>query len=65
MLADGKNYIFAEKLKYGTDLRRVGKVIDVVARGKCKVYDFKTSGENQYIADGFVAMGGDGTIWGR
>lgn len=64
MMADGENYIFAGDLTEGVELRRVGKVKEVRFVDKMKVYDFKTSGENQYIADGFVAMGGDGSIWG-
>lgn len=65
MLADGKNYIFAGDLTAGVELRHKGKVKDVRYVGNMRVYDFKTSGDNHYIADGFVAMGGDGEIWGR
>ena len=65
MMADGVTYVFTGDLKEGVDLRRGGKVKDVRFVGNMKVYDFKTSGDNQYIADGFVAMGGDGSIWGR
>lgn len=64
MMADGENYIFAGDLTEGVELRRAGEVKDVRYLGNMKVYDFKTSGDNQYIADGFVAMGGDGSIWG-
>lgn len=64
MKPDGE-YIFAADLKIGTELKRVGKVKSIIYSGERKVYDFKTSDNNNYIADGFVAMGGDGSIWGR
>lgn len=63
MKPDGE-YILAGDLKIGTELKRVGKVRSLVYSGERKVYDFKTSDDNNYIADGFVAMGGDGSIWG-
>lgn len=64
MQANGYDYVFVGDLTKGLELRHKGKVQDVRYVGKLKVYDFKTSGDNQYIADGFVAMGGDGEIWG-
>ena len=63
MKPDGE-YILAGDLKIGTELKRVGKVRSLIYSGERKVYDFKTSDDNNYIADGFVAMGGDGSIWG-
>ena len=65
MLADGKNYVFASDVEEGIVLRRVGKVQSVRHVGTLKVYDFETTDDNQYIANGFVAMGGNGEIWGR
>jgi hypothetical protein len=64
MMADGKNYVFAGDLTEGIELRRMGKVQDVHYVDRLKVYDFETTDDNQYIADGFVAMGGNGEIWG-
>jgi hypothetical protein len=64
MMADGKNYVFAGDLSEGIELRRMGKVQDVHYVDRLKVYDFETTDDNQYIANGFVAMGGNGEIWG-
>lgn len=64
MMADGKNYVFAGDLSEGIELRRMGKVQDVHYVDRLKVYDFEVADDNQYIADGFVAMGGNGEIWG-
>lgn len=65
MQANGYDYIFVGDLEKGMELRRAGKVLGVKPIGVRKVYDFKTSGDNHYIANNFVAMGGDGEIWGR
>ena len=65
MMADGESYVFAGDLVKDIELRRKGKVQDVQYVGVMQVYDFETTDDNQYIADGFVAMGGNGEIWGR
>lgn len=65
LMKTNDEYVLAGDLKIGMELKRVGKVKSIIESGERKVYDFKTSGDNQYIADGFVAMGGDDKIWGR
>ena len=61
---DGK-YILVSDLKLGTKVKAAGKVLGLLYVGRQVVYDFKTNGENQYIADGFIAMGGSKEIWGE
>lgn len=63
LMRENGEYILAGDLKIGTLLKNVGKVKSIIYSGERKVYDFKTNGKNQYIADGFVAMGGSPDIW--
>ena len=61
LLKDDGEYILVKDLTVGTSLYGVGKVASIVYSGKHKVYDMQISGVNNYIANGFVAKGGDGT----
>lgn len=58
LLADSGDFVLVKDLAIGTDLRGAGKVIGIVHSGERKVYDIKTTGENRYYADGFIAKGG-------
>ena len=62
MKPDG-TYINMGDLKIGTELKNVGKVQSIVYSGERRVYDLQVDGENNYIADGFVAQGGDDSFW--
>ena len=62
MKPDG-TYIKMGDLKIGTELKNVGKVQSIVYSGERRVYDLQVDGENNYIADGFVAQGGDDSFW--
>ena len=62
MKPDG-TYINMGDLKIGTELKHVGKVQSIVYSGERRVYDLQVDGENNYIADGFVAQGGDDSFW--
>ena len=62
MKADG-TYINMGDLKIGTELKNVGKVQSIVYSGERRVYDLQVDGENNYIADGFTAQGGDDSFW--
>ena len=62
MKTDG-TYITMGDLKIGTALKNVGKVQSIVYSGERRVYDLQVDGENNYIADGFVAQGGDDSFW--
>lgn len=62
MKADG-TYLKMGDLKIGTELKHVGKVQSIVYSGERRVYDLQVDGENNYIADGFVAQGGDDSFW--
>lgn len=62
MKLDG-SYITMGDLKIGTELKHVGRVQSIVYSGERRVYDLQVDGENNYIADGFVAQGGDDSFW--
>lgn len=62
MKPDG-SYIEMGNLKIGTELKNVGKVQSIVYSGERRVYDLQVDGENNYIADGFTAQGGDDSFW--
>ena len=61
LLKENGDYILVSDLTMGTALYGVGKVTSIVYSGERKVYDMQISGVNNYIANGFVAKGGDGT----
>lgn len=63
MKPDG-DYVLVSDITIGTELKNVGKVQSVVYSGERKVYDLQTDGDNNYIADGFIANGGSSEIWG-
>ena len=48
-------------LTIGDQLARAGAVTGIIHSGKRKVYDLAVSGTNRYLANGFIAQGGDGT----
>ena len=58
MKPDG-TYVLAGDLRIGTELKNVGKVQSIVYSGERRVYDLHVAGENNYIADGFTAQGGE------
>lgn len=58
-LADGTTKL-AKDLTIGDTLARVGSVTGIIHSGKRKVYDLTVAGTNHYLANGFVAQGGDG-----
>ena len=60
LLADGTMKL-AQDLTIGDELARTGNVTGIVHSGKRKVYDLTVSGTNRYLANGFVAQGGNGT----
>ena len=60
LLADGTMKL-VQDLTIGDELARTGSVTGIVLSGKRKVYDLTVSGTNRYLANGFVAQGGDGT----
>nr|DAF99445.1 MAG TPA: Hint [Phage sp. ctKtV17] len=62
MKPDG-SYIEMGNLKIGTELKNVGKVQSIVYSGERRVYDLQVDGENNYIANGFTAQGGDDSFW--
>lgn len=51
------DFIEVGMLRIGTNLKHVGKVNAIVLSGERKVYDFQTTGNNKYYANGFVAQG--------
>lgn len=60
MMKDGE-YIIAGAIVPGVSLMRTGKVIKVTPYGRHRVYDLHVSGDNTYIADNFIAQGGNGS----
>ena len=58
-------YVTVGDMQIGTDLQNVGKVQSIVYSGERKVYDMQVDHDNSYIADGFVAQGGNPNIWGE
>lgn len=57
LLADNGEYQEVQVMRIGTKLKGVGKVTGIVESGERKVYDFQTTGNNKYYANGFVAQG--------
>lgn len=56
--ADGIDRTLAD-LTIGTELALAGHITGIVHSGRRKVYDLKISGTNHYLANGFLAKGGD------
>lgn len=57
LLTEGGEYQEVQVMRIGTKLKNVGKVIAIVESGERKVYDFQTTGNNKYYANGFIAQG--------
>lgn len=57
ILADNGEYQEVQVMRIGTKLKGVGKVTGIVESGERKVYDFQTTGNNKYYANGFIAQG--------
>lgn len=53
---DGE-FVAVELLKINTELCGVGKVISIEYVGRQPVYDIKVAGDNNYMANGFIAKG--------
>lgn len=62
MLANGY-YKDVIHLRPGMELKGVGKLTERKGIGTFTVYDIQTTGENTYIADGFIAEGGGNHYW--
>lgn len=62
-LTEDGAWVTLEDLKMKQRLKNAGEVHAVSFSGDRWVYDLQVSGENTYIADGFIAKGGDGSIW--
>ena len=60
LLADGTMKLVGD-LTIGDELARVGTITGIIHSGRRKVYDLTTGGTNRYLANGFVAQGGDST----
>ena len=57
LLADNGEYQEVQVMRIGTKLKGAGKVTGIVESGERKVYDFQTTGNNKYYANGFIAQG--------
>ena len=62
-LTEDGAWVTLEGLKMKQRLKNAGEVHAVSFSGDRWVYDLQVSGKNTYIADGFIAKGGDGSIW--
>lgn len=62
-LTEDGAWVTLEDLKMKQRLKNAGEVHAVSFSGDRWVYDLQVSGANTYIADGFIAKGGDGSIW--
>ncbi len=62
-LTEDGAWVTLEDLKMKQRLKNAGEVHAVSFSGDRWVYDLQVSGKNTYIADGFIAKGGDGSIW--
>ena len=62
-LTEDGAWVTLEDLKMKQRLKNAGEVHAVSFSGDRWVYDLQVSGTNTYIADGFIAKGGDGSIW--
>ena len=63
LMADG-TYKTLGDMRIGDVLYGVGAVYGLTYSGERPVHDIEVSGTNTYIADGFVAKGGDRATWG-
>ena len=63
LLTEDGDFVTVEALKMKQRLKNAGEVCAVSFSGDRWVYDLEVSGPNTYIADGFVAKGGGGSIW--
>ena len=50
-------------MRIGDVLHDVGAVYGLSYSGERPVHDIEVDGVNNYIADGFIAKGGDGATW--
>lgn len=57
ILTDNGEYQEVQIMRIGTKLKGGGKVMGIIESGERKVYDFQTTGDNKYYANGFVAQG--------
>lgn len=64
LMEDG-TYKTLGEMRIGDVLYGVGKVYALSYSGERPVHDIEVSGANTYIADGFVAKGGDCATWGE
>lgn len=62
LMEDG-TYKTLGEMRIGDVLYSVGAVYGLSYSGERPVHDIEVSGTNTYIADGFVAKGGDRAIW--
>lgn len=63
LLNNDCEFVLVSDICIGDVLKNAGKVISIIYNGKCKVYDIKLTGENNYYANGFIAKGGSNE-WG-
>lgn len=57
LLTEDGEYQEVQVMSIGTKLKGAGKVTGIVESGERKVYDFQTTGNNKYYANGFIAQG--------
>lgn len=57
-------FVLVRDLRMGDVLKGGGRVTGVIEAGDRPLYDLQTDGENIYIANGFIAQGGDASVWG-
>ena len=57
LLTEDGEYQEVQVMRIGTKLKGAGKVTGIVESGERKVYDFQTTGNNKYYANGFIAQG--------
>ena len=63
LMAEDGEWVTLENLKMKQKLKNAGEVHAVSYSGDRWVYDIEVSGSNTYIADGFIAKGGEAAIW--
>lgn len=63
LLMEDGTYKTLGDMRIGDVLHDVGAVYGLTYSGERPVYDIEVSGANTYIADGFVAKGGDRATW--
>ena len=63
LLMEDGTYKTLGDMRIGDVLHGVGAVYGLTYSGERPVYDIEVSGANTYIADGFVAKGGDRATW--